>query len=137
MNAPLWAEKIASLGTILAAMACAACFPALGALAASLGLGFLAAYEGVSINKVLLLLATATLAINLVNWWQHRVHWRGFLSLLGPFAILLTLYPLWNYGWSTGLFYAALALMILVSILDLANPPRPRYCRRNLGAKRV
>jgi len=34
-------------------MGCAACFPALGSLAASLGLGFLASYEGVLINNIL------------------------------------------------------------------------------------
>jgi mercuric ion transport protein len=42
----------ASLGTLISAMGCASCFPALGVLGASLGLGFLATYEGLFINKL-------------------------------------------------------------------------------------
>ncbi|MBR9812693.1 organomercurial transporter MerC [bacterium] len=127
-RAPKFAEKFAALGTIVAAMGCAACFPALGALAASVGLGFLSAYEGVLISKLLPFFAILVIAINLFYWWQHRVHWRGLLSLLGPSAVLLTLYPLWKYGWSTYLFYAALAHMLSVSVLDVLKPPRQPAC---------
>lgn len=127
-QAPKLAEKFAALGTIIAAMGCAACFPALGALAASIGLGFLSAYEGIFINKLLPLFAALVLTFNLFYWWQHRAHWRGILSLFGPSAVLLTLYPLWKYGWSTYLFYAALALMLFVSVLDVVKPPRPPTC---------
>jgi len=128
IHLPNITEQFAVLGTIITAMGCATCFPALGVLAASLGLGFLSAHEGILINKLLPIFAVAALIINLYYWWQHRVHWRGVLSLLGPTAVLLALYPLWNYDWSTQLFYAALALMFLVSVLDLVKPPRPPEC---------
>ncbi|MEJ8569693.1 organomercurial transporter MerC [Elongatibacter sediminis] len=128
MHAPKFAEKFAALGTVVAALGCAACFPALGALGASLGLGFLATHEGLLINKLLPVFAALALGFNLLYWWRHRVHWRGLLALLGPSAVLLTLYPLWRYGWSTYLFYAALALMLSVSILDVIKPPRPPTC---------
>ena len=128
-KASKFSEKFAALGTIVAAMGCASCFPALGALAASLGLGFLSAYEGVFINKLLPFFAASVIVINLFYWWQHRVHWRGILSLFGPIAVLLTLYPLWKFGWSTYLFYSALALMIFVSVLDIIKPPRLIKCQ--------
>ena len=45
-------DKVGVGGVIIAALSCAACFPALGALAATLGLGFLSQLEGLAINKL-------------------------------------------------------------------------------------
>lgn len=126
---PKVADKFASIGTLIAAMGCAGCFPALGSLAASLGLGFLAPYEGILISRLLPALAGIALGIHLYYWWQHRVRWRGLLSLLGPVVVLLTLYLIWRLGWSTYLFYAGLALMLAVSLLDIIKPPRRAQCQ--------
>lgn len=127
-------DKIGVGGVIIAALSCAACFPALGALAATLGLGFLSQLEGLAINKLLPLFASIALAVNAYGWYQHRNHWRGVLSILGPIAILATLYPLWQYAWSTYLFYCALVLMLAVSVADLKWPamkacPNPEVAR--------
>lgn len=116
-------DKLGVGGVIVAALSCAACFPALGALAAALGLGFLKPMEGLAINALLPLFAILALAVNCFGWYRHRVHWRGLLSVLGPLAVLATLYPLWHYGWSTYLFYTALVLMLAVSFADLLWPP--------------
>lgn len=116
-------DKVGMFGVIIAALSCAACFPALGALAAALGLGFLSQMEGQAINHLLPLFAALALAVNAYAWYQHRVHWRGLVASLGPIAILATLYPLWQYDWSTYLFYAALALMLVVSIANFLRPP--------------
>jgi mercuric ion transport protein len=115
-------DKLGFGGVIIAALSCTACFPALGALAATLGLGFLSQLEGLAINTLLPLFATIALLVNFFGWFQYRVHWRGILSVLGPVSILATLYPLWQYGWSTYLFYAALILMLTVSVADLIWP---------------
>ncbi len=120
-------DKVGVAGVLLAALSCTACFPALGALAATLGLGFLGALEGLMINTLLPVFALIALAVNCFGWYQHRIHWRGLLAILGPAAILATLYPLWQYGWSTYLFYAALLLMMAVSIADLIWPAN-RLC---------
>lgn len=112
-------------------MGCAACFPALGALAGTFGLGFLAQFEGILINKLLPAFAVLVLIVNIWGWFKHRVHIRGLVSILGPLAILATLYPLWSYRWSTYLFYVALATMFAVSILDIAKPAK----RRTSGLK--
>ena len=117
-------DKIGVGGVIIAALSCAACFPALGTLAATLGLGFLSQLEGLAINRLLPAFAGLALAVNAYGWYRHRVHWRGLLSVAGPMAILATLYPLWQYGWSTYLFYAALILMLAVSFADLIWPPK-------------
>jgi mercuric ion transport protein len=115
-------NKVGVGGVFIAALSCTACFPALGALAATFGLGFLSQLEGLAINTLLPLFALIALAVNSYGWSQHQHHGRGLLSVLGPIAILATLYPLWQYGWSTYLFYVALVLMLLVSIVDLLWP---------------
>jgi mercuric ion transport protein len=120
-------DKIGVGGVVIAALSCTACFPALGALAATLGLGFLSQLEGIAINTLLPLFAAVALAVNGYGWSRHRVHWRGLLAILGPIAILATLYPLWQYGWSTYLFYAALILMLAMSVADLIWPAK-REC---------
>jgi len=115
-------DKVGVTGVMIAALSCAACFPALGALAAALGLGFLSQFEGLAINRLLPIFAALALASSIYGWYRHRVHWRGLLAALGPAAILATLYPLWQYGWSTYMFYAALLLMLVVSMSDLLWP---------------
>lgn len=120
-------DKLGSLGVITAALGCSACFPALGALGATLGLGFLSSFEGLFINKLLPLFAAIALITNLYGWYLYKDFIRGLLALIGPIFVLLTLYPLWKYGWSTYLFYSGLGLMIVVSILDVVKPPSA-YC---------
>lgn len=124
-----YAEKLALAGTLVSAMGCAGCFPALGALGASLGVGFLAAYEGVLVNKWLPLFAAASMVFNLLYWLRHQVHLRGAVSLIGPAAVLATLYPLWQYAWSSYLLYAGLTLMMVVSIVDLIRPAKVATCQ--------
>ncbi len=123
---PRIVEKIGSIGVIGSAIGCAGCFPALGALGASLGLGVLSSYEGVLINKLLPLFAVIALLANSYGWYKHRVNIRGVLSIVGPIAVLATLYPLWKYGWSTYLFYIGLIFMLVVSLLDVIYPAKSR-----------
>ena len=122
-------EKMSSVGTWLSALSCAACFPALGSIASTVGLGFLAQFEGIAISTLLPLFATAAWVGNAFNWWRHKQHVRGTLSVIAPMAVLLTLYPLWQYGWSPYLFYAALTLMLIMSLADIFKPARPIECQ--------
>ena len=117
-------DKTGVLGALIAAMGCSTCFPALGSLAAALGLGFLAQYEGIFINTLLPLFAALALAANLLSFFSHKVWYRALAGIAGPSMVLLTLYPLWSYGWSTYLLYAGIALMMLVSIWDIYSPAK-------------
>jgi len=116
-------EKAGSVGALVSAMGCAACFPALASLGASIGLGFLSAYEGVFINKLLPLFALIVLVSNLVAWVSHRNYIRLIWGLLGSLMVLATLYLFWTYNWSTYMFYTGLVLMLAVSIWDIISPP--------------
>lgn len=46
-------QKLGYPGIIISATGCASCFPLPGSLGAATGLGFLARYEGVLLNKLL------------------------------------------------------------------------------------
>lgn len=119
------ADKAGVIGAIIAAMGCAACFPALGSLAAAIGLGFLSQYEGTFIRYVLPLFAIIGLVANLLGGLRHR-HWaRMFLGMTGPLLVLAAALLMSVYGIrAEWLLYPGLALMIAVSIWDLVSPAR-------------
>ncbi|MDH5395660.1 MAG: hypothetical protein OEW97_05260, partial [Gammaproteobacteria bacterium] len=48
--------------------------------------------------------------------------YRALAGISGPIMVLLTLYPLWSYNWSTYLFYCGIATMLAVSIWDIVSP---------------
>ena len=116
-------DKTGSLGVVVSAMGCASCFPVLGSVGAALGLGFLHQFEGVFLNTLLPVFAGIALISNLYAAWFHRRWIRMLWGIAGPLMVLATLYPLWQYGWSTYLFYAGVLLMLAVSIWDLVSPP--------------
>ena len=122
-------DKIGSGGVWLAALSCTACFPALGSLASALGLGFLSPFEGIAVNVLLPTFASIALLANAYNWYKHKSTARGVLGIIGPSAVLLTLYPLWQYGWSSYLFYFGIVLMVVMSILDVVKPVRKPSCK--------
>ncbi len=121
------ADKFGSIGSFVAAAGCAACFPALGALGASIGLGALAQFEGLFINTLLPIFASIALLANLISWFRHRIWYRGLLSIAGPCMVLATLYLFWTDNWSTQMFYAGIALMMIVSLWDVIKPIK--HCR--------
>ncbi len=115
-------DRTGTLSAIVAAMGCASCFPALGALAVSLGLGFLAQFEAVFINTLLPIFAWLVVIANVISFLFHRRWIRLIAGVCGPALVLLTLYPLWRYGWSTYLFYAGLFAMLAVAVWDIVSP---------------
>ncbi|MDT7533033.1 organomercurial transporter MerC [Sphingobium sp. SA2] len=124
------ADKAGVIGAILAAMGCAACFPAIASLGAAIGLGFLSQYEGVLIRYVLPLFALIGLAANVAGGLRHRNWSRMFLGMIGPLlvlaAALLMVFYMKRAEW---LLYPGLVLMVAVAIWDLASPPRKRSSR--------
>lgn len=123
MTLSAFTEKFGFVGSIVAAMGCASCFPLLGSIGATLGLGALAQFEGVFINTLLPVFAVIALLSVIVSWWSHRRLFRALLGIAGPVMVLATLYLFWVDSWSTYMFYGALLLMLLMTAWDLISPP--------------
>jgi mercuric ion transport protein len=119
-------DKVGSLGAVVSAMGCAACFPAIASLGAVIGLGFLSRWEWVFINTVLPLLGVFVLVVNALGWLSHRQWHRSVIGMIGPVILLLSLYPWFKYAWSSYVTYSALALMVGVSVWDLVSPAHRR-----------
>ena len=119
-------DKIGSLGALISAMGCAMCFPAIASLGAAVGLGFLSQWEGLFINTLLPLFAWIALVLNGLGWFSHRQLHRSVLGMTGPVLLLLSLYPLFQYGWSSYVTYSALGLMVCVSLWDIFSPANKR-----------
>lgn len=119
-------DKAGSLGALVSAMSCAMCFPAIASLGAAIGIGFLSQWEGLFVNTLLPLFAWIALAANGLGWFSHRQWHRSLLGMAGPILLLLSLYPWFQYGWSTYVTYSALALMVAVSLWDIFSPANKR-----------
>ena len=115
-------DKVSSVGAVVSAMGCAMCFPAIASLGAAVGMGFLSQWEWVFIETVLPVFAALTLFANGLGWLSHRQWHRSLLGMVGPTLVLLSLYPFFPYAWSAYVTYSGLAIMVIVSILDLLYP---------------
>ena len=116
------ADKTGALGSIVSAMACASCFPAIASLGAAIGLGFLNRYEGLFLTKLLPLFAAIALLANVLGWFSHRQWHRTVLGVIGPAIVLVVMYLYFDQV----LLYAGLAFMVAVSIWDLVSPANRR-----------
>jgi len=115
-------DNSGSLGAIISTLGCASCFPAAASFGTTLGLGFLAAYEGIFINTLLPVFAVIALLIHIYSGWINRNLIMLILGISGPLMILATLYLFWTDNWSTYMLYAGLMLMAMVSILQWVKP---------------
>lgn len=82
------ADNTGILGSIVSAMSCASCFPAIASLGAAVGLGFLSQFEGVFITLLLPLFAGLALLANALGWFSHRQWRRTALGVIGPLLVL-------------------------------------------------
>lgn len=115
-------DKSGALGAIVSTMGCAMCFPALASIGAALGLSFLSQWEGLFVNTLLPLFAWIALGANALGWLSHHQWHRSLAGSVGPLIVLLSLYPWFQYGWSTWTLYGGLALMLSVAVWDLVSP---------------
>ena len=134
------ADKAGLLGSIVSAMGCASCFPAIASLGATIGLGFLSQYEGLFIRILLPAFAGVALFANAVGWLNHRQWRRTVPGLIGPLLVLAAVFVMRAYGERSGwVLYPGLAIMLATSLWDLLSPAQ-RICTtdsRDLGTGNV
>jgi mercuric ion transport protein len=114
-------DKAGSLGSIVSAMGCGACFPALASLGAALGLGFLSQFEALFVTVLLPLFAGLALLANALGWFSHRQWHRTVLGMIGPVIVLIA-----SFTVAEKLLYVGLAAMVGVSIWDFVSPANRR-----------
>lgn len=119
-------EKAGSFGALVSAMGCTMCFPAIASLGGAIGVGFLSQWEGLFVNTLLPTFAVVVFIAHGIGGLSHRQWHRSLLGMIGPLLLLLSLYPWFQYIWSTNVTYASLGLMIAVSIWDLIWPANNR-----------
>ena len=118
------ADKAGLLGSIVSAMGCASCFPALASLGAAIGLGFLTRWEGLFITTLIPLFALLALAANGLGWFGHRQVHRLVIGLIGPLLVLsAALLMRFAHLGTAPLLYVGLVFMLAVSVWDLVSPP--------------
>lgn len=115
------ADKVGTLGAIVSAMGCAACFPAIASLGAAIGLGFLSQWEGLLVTYLIPLFALVALLANVIAWLRHRRWQRLVPGVAGPVLVLVG-----RYTFSSGVLYFGLAIMLATAIWDLLAPPHQR-----------
>lgn len=130
----LIAHDAGLLGSVVSAIGCPACFPALASLGAAAGLGFLSPYEGLFIRILLPAFALLALAAHLLGWYLQR-RWRpAALGALGPLLVLAAVFVMRATGERTGwLLYPGLILMAAFGLWQL-RASRPRACARRPSA---
>ena len=114
-------NKAGGLGSIVSAMGCGACFPALASLGSAIGLGFLNQYEGLFITVLLPLFAGLALLANALGWLRHRQWQRSVLGMIGPTTVLFAAFTM-----AEQLLYVGLAMMVGVSVWDFVSPASRR-----------
>ena len=115
------ADKAGALGSIVSAMGCGACFPALASLGAALGLVFLSQFEAVFVTVLLPLFAALALLANALGWFNHRQWHRSVLGMVGPAIVLVA-----SFTVAEKLLYVGLATMVAVSVWDFVSPANRR-----------
>lgn len=115
------ADKAGALGSIVSAMGCGACFPALASLGAALGLGFLSQFDAVFVTVLLPLFAALALLANALGWFNHRQWHRSVLGMVGPAIVLVA-----SFTVAEKLLYVGLATMVAVSVWDFVSPANLR-----------
>lgn len=88
-------EKIGTIGALLAAAACPACFPILAVVGTALGLGIFHPFEGWVFAVFQILVVIAMLG-NMLSFFRHRRLFPFIIGLAGPLLIFVALYVRFN-----------------------------------------
>ena len=117
-------EKLGSIGSLLAAAACPACFPLLAVVGATVGLGVLRPFEGVVFLVFRVLVGIAFIG-NILTYFNHRQILPLILGVLSPLLIFFTFYVYWN----TFVLYAGLFGLLITSVLNSVANRKCKTCQ--------
>jgi mercuric ion transport protein len=110
----IFIEQSASVGVLLTAMACPACWPLFALLGSSLGLGILAPWEGVLMNYVFPPFVVLGAIGSILSFKSHNKIIPLLIGLASAAMILFGFYA----GWLLVLMYVGIFGMMLASVLS-------------------
>jgi len=115
-------EEIATVGALLAAAACPACFPMLAVVGTALGLGIFRPFEGwvFIVFQTLVVLASVR---TVLSFLRHRRLIPLIVGLSGPLLVFFALY----FWFNQFLLYLGLFGLIVASVLNFLGN---RQCAR-------
>ena len=122
-------DKLGSVGSIISAAACPACFPQLAALGTLFGLGALSSYEGQIFLATKILVALAIVG-HVLAYSIHRSVWLLVLGVGGGLLFFLGLYVLG----SEVAIYLGFTAMLAASTWDLVRRLRARNSKSRATA---
>ena len=122
-------DKTGVVGSVVAAMSCAGCFPALASFGTAIGLGVLSPWESLIYHVLLPVFTIAVLLANGLSWFNHRIWYRSLLGMLGPVLVLLG-----RYEFGNGVLYTGLATMTVIAAWDLIRPARRKRAPEEVNA---
>jgi mercuric ion transport protein len=109
-------DKFGFGAALVAGAGCSVCFPALAGVGATVGLGFLAPFEGVLVYVVIPTIAVLLALINVLGFFNNWQWYRVVLGLIGPVLILIGAFAM-----SELVFYSGLAAVLGVSLWDMLS----------------
>jgi len=112
-------ESTGALGSVISAMGCAMCFPAIASIGAAIGLGFLDQWEQLFRTTLMPIFALLALLASVLGWFAHHNFMRSLFGVIGPILVLLALYPLFSSSSRNTVLYTGLALMVAFAVWDI------------------
>ena len=116
-------DKIGSIGSLVTAMACPACFPMLAVVGSALGLGVLHPFEG-KILLVFQLLVVVALLGSFISYFNHCKILPLLIGVISPGLIFFALYIRFH----SIIIYSGLLGLAVASVMNMIANLRCRKC---------
>ena len=121
-------DKIGTVGSLIAAAGCPACFPMLAVVGSAVGLGALHPLEG-KVFLVFQLLVGVSLIGSFISYFNHHKILPLLLGIISPGLIFFALYIHFN----SVIIYSGLSGLAVASVMNMIANRRCKKC--NLEAK--
>ena len=112
-----------SIGSVIAALACPACFPFFAVVGSALGLGVFLPFEG-TVFLVFQILVGLALVGNIISFFSHRKLLPLVVGVMSPLLIFFAIYIYWN----SRFLYAGLFGLLAASVLNFMAKRRCASC---------
>ena len=122
---PVFVDRIGSLGTLVAAMACPVCWPLFATMGSSLGLGIFSPWEGIISNFVFPPFVVIAILGTILSFRSHKKRLPLVLGIVSGSLILFGFYVIWQLT----LMYIGIFGLLISSVLGhLGNKQQEKLC---------